>query len=128
MTQQQTETWTRRAYGSGTQIVTSGQPDRPHLYVYGLVGDDISRTRICEDLVLLLNDDRRPAWWDDISRVSEVLLMACDGTSIFATGPYLDTDPPNGAWAERQDDEGKDARARLIDRLVAAAEAAKEKT
>lgn len=59
----------------------------------------------------------RPAWMDDMRRDSERSLIGCDNSSIYATGPSYDANPPHMFWRECDDEDARNARARLIDRL-----------
>lgn len=109
-------------YGSGTQVVTSHEPGTPWLYVYGPSSDDDSarvqnRFRVCEDLVEFLNGGERPAWLDDMHRVSESCIEDYDGTHISATGPMVDA-TGSLCWRQCDSQQSQDARARLIDRLM----------
>lgn len=121
METQQDVLWRVVFYGSGTHVVTTNRPEEPWFYVYGPLaqeGFDDVRYKMCEDLSAFMNgSSRRPLWLDDMTRVSETLLEGFDGSSVFATGPMYDTDPPKLCWAEKQDQEAKDKRARLIDKL-----------
>lgn len=116
--------WQVRCYGSGTTNVEdmdSHAGESPWLYVvvvYPIDGDrSRQRYEMCQDLCRFLNGGPRPAWLDDMERVSEYELSAVDGSSVQACGPMFDADPPNLNWQTRQDDDAKNARARLIDRL-----------
>lgn len=123
------ETWAARSFPSGTQIVTRDDPNEPHFYVYGPKpvgpkddeGDDPqairNRYRMCDDLRAWMNGGERPAWLDDMRRVSETRVIGDDGSSISAVGPSYDADPPKLDWHERDDPASQDKRARLIDRL-----------
>jgi hypothetical protein len=118
-----TELWTQRAYESGTQIVTTDEPGEPWLYIcYPGSHDDDDHYRIrwqmCSELAAFLNGGPRPAWLDDMRRVSETTLKGIDGSDIEAVGPMYDADPPNLNWRTCDDDESKNKRARLIDRLT----------
>jgi hypothetical protein len=112
--------WQVQAFASGTHIVTDGGAG-PWLYVLCTNPEDLDdnreRFRMCEDLADFLNGGLRPAWLDEMERVREYELIGVDGSCVTATGPMYDADPPNLNWHERQDDESRDARARLIDRL-----------
>ena len=114
------EPWRVECFLSGTQIVTDGT--WPHYYVYGPGGADEgeadrNRYRVCCDLRDYLNGGERPAWLDDLVRVSESHAEALDHTSITATGPMIDADPPKLHWVQDDSDEAKAARARLMDAL-----------
>lgn len=118
-----TETWVHRWYGSGTQIVANdANLLAPCLYVYGPRFDneddsDRARYQVCEELAAFLNGGPRPAWLDDMERVSESSLSDLDGSLIDAVGPLYDIDPPKLNWQQRDDEDSRSARARLIDRL-----------
>lgn len=112
--------WRVQVYGSGTHIVT----DDSGVYLYVVVvspidmDDDRLRYSICEDLARFLNGGRRPAWLKDLARPFGNCLIGDDGTNIQATGPLYDADPPNLIWQERNDAKSRNARSKLIGRLV----------
>lgn len=113
--------WHLTAYESGTTNV-SDDSRGPWLYVY-VPGDDIEDSRnryaACEQVAAFLNGDGpRPEWLDDMERICEDTLRGSDGSFVEACGPMFDANPPACQWETCQDDESKDARARLIDRLV----------
>ena len=126
--------WECVYYQSGTMIVRDtsqptepfkyGEGDtRPHFYIYGPGGtddDDGTRNRykVCDDVRDYMNGGERPKWLDDLTRVSEERAEDLDGTSITATGPMVDSDPPKCFWVQDDSDEAKNARARLMDRLL----------
>jgi hypothetical protein len=118
-----TKTWECQYFGSGTTIVTQCVPRQPHYYIYGPrnEGDERAETRdrfrTCEQIRDFLNGGDRPAWLDDMERRDEISAEGLDGTSIFATGPSIDRDPPNLDWIQDDSDEAKSARARLMDLL-----------
>lgn len=128
MTQTETAVWRVESFPSGTCIVTTRERG-PHLYVYGPKpvgpkdeeGDDPvadrARYQMCEQLAAWLNGGDRPVWMDDMQRVSEIELQGTDGSSITATGPSYDANPPALDWRQCDDQESRDARARLIDRM-----------
>lgn len=114
--------WTERYFGSGTTIVTSDLPGRPHLYIFA--DSAISRSRfmadryaMCEQIRDCLNGGERPTWIDDFGRTSEVTAKSICGGRIFATGPDFDADPPNLLWVQDNSQEAADDRARLMDVL-----------
>jgi hypothetical protein len=127
------ERWECRHYGSGTCTVEDANgPKRafahgvhglsPHLYVYGPGNADEAkyirdRIKCCEDIRDYLNGGERPAWLDDMQRVSETHATDMDGTSITATGPSYDANPPSCHWRQDESPEARDARSRLMDRL-----------
>lgn len=117
-------TWTVECYPSGTMVVVnrSGNPRAPHFYVYGPGGgdethSDRNRHRVCEDIAAYMNGGDRPAWLDDMQRVTETHAESMDRTRITATGPSIDIDPPRLNWVQDDSDEAKSARARLMDAL-----------
>ena len=115
-------TWEVSCYPSGTMIVAQRDRLWPHLYVYGPGGETETacvrnRFKVCEDLAAFLNGGERPAWLDDLTRVSETYAEALDHTNIMAIGPMFDSDPPNLNWKEDESWEASAARARLMDRL-----------
>lgn len=115
--------WQVACYESGTMIVTRGH-SHPWLYVYGPQNpDEAQRTRdrfaMCEQLRDFLNGTSpRPVWLDDMKRMQEESIFDWDGSSITATGPMVDRNPPRCDWWQDTSDEAKNARARLIDRLI----------
>jgi hypothetical protein len=130
------EDWHVRWFASGTMIVEDrASPHEayefgvrclsPHLYVFGPgYGTDDGpdqairdRYRCCEELAAFLNGGPRPAWLDDLRRTSEAHAEDIDGTSVTATGPMVDRDPPKCDWINDPSPEAQDARARLMDRL-----------
>ena len=115
-------TWQPRYYGSGTTIVTSDEPGKPHYYLYGPFDPDEGKCQrnrhvMCEQLADYLNGGDRPKWLDDMERISEAVARDLDGSSITATGPMVDRNPPHLDWWQDDSDEAKDARARLMDDL-----------
>lgn len=127
------ERWECRYYGSGTCIVENAIGPKeafkygvhnlsPHFHIYGPAnGDEANymrdRMKCCEDIRDFMNGGERPKWLDDLHRVSETHANDLDGTSITATGPMVDVDPPACNWRQDESQEAKDARARLMDRL-----------
>ena len=118
------EKWDCRFYGSGTTVIvnSAGHYRGPHFYVYGPRNEDEDqwmrdRYKVCHELCDYLNGGDKPAWFDQLERLSEDYCEDLDGTNIRATGPSIDVDPPNLNWREDDSDEAKDARARLMDRL-----------
>ena len=113
------ETWVQQSFGSGTQIVTSGEPGKPWLYILARIRDDAEdmsvRHFMCRDLAAYLNGGDRPDWLADMERVSEERIVGVDGCEIEAVGPLYDADPPGLNWKTRIDDEAVSLRARLID-------------
>ena len=123
--------WRVECYQSGTVVVTEGKTAAtkfgvrsvgPHLYVYGPHSRDESkrdrdRRAVAEDLAVFLNGGTRPKWLDDMERTTEDSAKGLGGTSIRATGPSVDTNPPNCFWKEDDSDDATNARARLMDRL-----------
>lgn len=112
--------WHSDAYESGTTNVSDHGPG-PWLYVF-IPGDDIddSRNRYaeCDRLAAFLNGEGpRPSWLDDMERTREEQMRGPDGAIVEACGPMYDADPPRCNWCRCEDDESRDARARLIDRL-----------
>ena len=110
--------WNTMMFGSGTHIVKRDVADEPWLYVYGPRDEDDSqpvRYSMCKELERFLNGGQRPLWLCDMARVSEEELIGADGSSISATGPLYDADPPNLRWETCEDVESKNKRARLID-------------
>lgn len=110
-------------YGSGTHLVARSDPcSDPWLYVYGPNSEDETvyahdRWKVCQDLCDFLNGGTRPAWLNDLERTSEDHAEDLDGTSISATGPMIDADPPNLHWVQDDSWTAKLARAALMDRL-----------
>jgi hypothetical protein len=121
--------WRSEFYPSGTCVVKTRERE-PHLGVYGPRGvgdekyedgDDVNavriRYRMTDELAAWMNDGPRPAWLDDLRRVSETKLVGLDGSMVLALGPFYDANPPALQWKECDDVESRDARARLIDRV-----------
>lgn len=136
MSEHRKEDWRVRCFQSGTMIVHDASAPTvpfqygvrclsPHLYVYGPgYGTEDSedaavrnRHRCCEELASFLNGGPRPPWLDDLTRASETRAEDLDGTSITATGPMIDRNPPACDWIDDPSPEAQDARARLMDRL-----------
>ena len=120
--------WTCRFFGSGTMVVTRDVASLPHFYVYGPMGADESETyqnrrKCCHELCEYLNGGTRPLWLGDMKRTQEQSIWDLDGTSIRATGPMVDIDPPSLNWKEDTSIQADDARARLIDKLKGASDA-----
>jgi hypothetical protein len=115
--------WSHECYQSGTQLVVR-VPTEPWLYVYGpnVQEDDANarnRVGMCRQLREWLNGFAdRPQWLNDMRRVSETKLEDVDGSAIIATGPMVDRDPPKLDWTQDDSPAMRDARARLIDRLM----------
>lgn len=113
--------WKHEVYGSGTQIVTRNDGG-PHFYIYGPLSDNETqdyrnRSQVCKDVCDFLNGGDRPEWLDDMHRPDEYSAKDLDGTQIYATGPMYDANPPKGNWRQDDSDEGKNARARLMNLL-----------
>lgn len=114
--------WISRYFPSGTTIVARKDGAQPHFYIYGPGGEtesdsDRNRYKVCEEIRDYLNGGERPKWLDDLERVSEIHAKALDGTSITATGPSIDANPPRCQWVSDESEEAQNARARLMDRL-----------
>ena len=113
--------WRVDCYGSGTHIVTTRRSGEPWFYVHGPCSQeeyDKIRYQMCEDISGFMNGSiQRPLWLNDMVRVSETKIEGSDGSCVFVTGPMYDRDPPKCSWGVCQDQESKDKRARLIDRL-----------
>lgn len=94
---------------------------RPWLYIYGPGEPDdgqSNRYKVCEDVRDYLNGRiPRPKWLDDLQRTSEEKAEGIDRTSIRATGPMIDINPPWCHWEEDNSVDAKNARARLMDHL-----------
>lgn len=110
------------SYHSGTCVVMPNEAKQPWLYVYGPVNPDEGkrhrqRFAMCRELADFLNGGVRPTWLDDMERKSETEATDLDGSSIVATGPMIDRDPPKCSWCDDESDAAKAARARLMDRL-----------
>ena len=114
--------WQVQCFPSGTHLVRDTNAPDPHLYVYGPGGEDDSayeenRYLVCQQLAEFMNGGARPGWLDDLYRVTETHAEALDHTSITATGPSVDIDPPNLDWRQDNSEDAHNARARLMDRL-----------
>jgi hypothetical protein len=96
---------------------------KPHLYVHADSSYDEDRYQrdryvMCDELAAYMNGvGKRPAWLDDMERVSEVKAVSLAGASVRATGPSIDIDPPRLNWREDDSEEAKNDRARLMDAL-----------
>lgn len=121
-----TEQWSHQCYSSGTQVVTSNQPDTPWFYIYGPGAGgafdseaerDRNRFAMCEDLAAFLNGGERPAWLDDMHRICETELVGLDGSKIFMVGPTRSAPEHPYGWEYRDDPDALAMQARLIDRL-----------
>ncbi len=129
--------WERRWYGSGTVTVEdldSYEPfefgikcRKPNLYVFGpgFGTDDCEDSLVRDRLVMadqladyLNGKSERPKWIDDMERISETKLDGGDGSSIEATGPMVDANPPSCDWVIDPSPDAHNARARLIDLVV----------
>ena len=119
--------WEPRFYGSGTTIVALKEhAHKPHLYVYSDSAIDEDRWMrdrydMCNQLAAFMNGGERPAWLDDIERLTEESAKSLMGASITATGPMVDVDPPKCNWRTDDSDEAKNDRARLMDAVFFAA-------
>lgn len=115
------EIWEPAFYGSGTCLVRRRDDYRaPYLYVCGPRNDDDDqwmrdRYAMCYQLTEYLNGGKRPLWLADMRRTKEDEATDLDGSSIRATGPMVDKDPPNLHWVEDDSYEAAIARARLMD-------------
>jgi hypothetical protein len=114
--------WAVETFPSGTHIVARRGFHRraPHYYVYEAPG--LTRMETCEQLAAWLNGDGpRPAWADTLIRGSETaahfpaLNEHGSPLLIYATGPYVESDPGRGDW--RDDKTFRDERADLMDVL-----------
>lgn len=113
--------WEVVSYTSGTVIVTSNQPDYPHLYIYGK--DDNHRHEIAIDLSVFLNYGRvLPEWVKSLKYDGEdkTHLVGSDSISIRAVGPMVLPENDNGAlsWKPDNSDKAKSDRVYLINRIV----------
>lgn len=127
------EQWKVVCYESGTMNVVDTLGPKvpfaygmsrttPWLYIFGPGGSnqsesDSNRYKVCEDIAAFLNGGARPAWLDDMERINEDHAIGLDRTSITATGPCIDRDPPKCWWVDDKSPEACNARARLMDRL-----------
>jgi hypothetical protein len=116
--------WGQQFFQSGTTIVALRSAVRkPHLYVHADSSSDEDRYQrdryvMCYELAAYMNGvGKRPAWLDDMKRVSEATAVSLTGASVRATGPFIDIDPPRLNWREDDSDEAKNDRARLMDAL-----------
>ena len=114
--------WETRTFLSGTMIVTTGDPSKPHYYVYGPKIDDEGeydrqRYQYCIDLENWLNGGKRPEWMNQMVRISEEYAVGRNGARISATGPVIDIDPPNLRWMQDESFEAQAERARLMDKI-----------
>ena len=127
------EMWKVECYESGAMNVVDALGTKvpfaygvaratPHLYIFGPGGNDqresdSNRYKVCEDIAAFLNGGVHPAWLDDLERINEDHAIGLDRTSITATGPSVDKDPPKCWWVDDKSPEACIARASLIDRL-----------
>ena len=115
--------WRVGHYQSGTVNVEDRSGSDTWLSVYGpRIEDDDEyqsvRLEYAHSLCRWLRgEEQRPAWLDDMERVSESRAVGADGTSITACGPMYDADPPKLSWRRDESEEGKAKRARLMDRV-----------
>ncbi len=116
--------WEPQFFQSGTTVLALRSAARkPHLYVHADSSYDEDRYQrdryvMCDELAAFMNGvGKRPAWLDDMERVSEVKAVSLAGASVRATGPSIDIDPPRLNWREDDSDEAKNDRARLMDAL-----------
>lgn len=111
------ERWRIQHYQSGTHIVTRASGRRPHYYIYA--PDGIERWTVCEQLRDWLNGEgERPAWLDDMERVSDEQAEHPNGRPIYTTGPYVDRNPPACDWTDCMDSASVAERKHLMDVLV----------
>ncbi len=113
--------WQSTFFGSGTTIVQLKEyAHKPHLYIYAdsAVDEDRwmrDRYQMCDQLRDYMNGGDRPAWLDDIERLTETEAKSLMGASISAVGPMVDVDPPKCNWHTDDSDDAKNDRARLMD-------------
>ena len=128
------EDWECVYYQSGTCVVKDRSAPHvefqygtrclePWFYIYGPQGANDSETarnryKVCEDIRDYMNGGPRPAWLDDLNRTTESYAEDLDGTKILTTGPMVDGNPPACDWVQDESQDAKDARARLMDRLL----------
>jgi len=115
--------WTAQSYPSGTHLVTENKPREPHLYVYGpdienKYRNNLCTSMMCEELAGFLNGGEAPPWLNELERNDDNILVGCDGTRIIASGPYYDQAPPTYDWIECDEEEFKELRKSLIDKLL----------
>jgi hypothetical protein len=72
---------------------------------------------ICKQLRDFLNGGARPEWLDELQWIPPHKLMRPDGFTITVEGPLYDSDPPNLFWKQREDEEAKRARTKLLEEL-----------
>ncbi len=115
---EQVAEWYCHCYPTGACVVTTGLAGRPWFYVnFEEVGTK-NRIVIGRQIASYLNLQRhRPAWFADMERVSAEVIAGIDGTSVTASGPVFDADPPNLKWQEVVTPEAVKARGQLMDLL-----------
>ena len=105
--------WIHMSYGSGTQVVTSDDPKRPHYYVYA---DE--RSEVCEELMDFMNGGVRPAWLNKLTRESPTSCTGPDGIKIYTTGPMVLPAKDNGSLNWKSESDKELERIMLIDFLM----------
>lgn len=122
--------WSPRFYQSGTMIVVHCDvPSHYYLYGPGNADEDAAqrdRAQMCRDLADYLNGGHEPKWLADMKRVSDGYAMDIDGSSIRATGPSVDTNPPHCFWVEDNSPEAVACRKHIMDHLFPESEAHNE--
>lgn len=83
--------WEVRSYNAGITVVAQENLCEPYLYVIGPSLDDdeanlMHRYQTCQEIAGYLNGQQRPAWLDDLQRVSFVTARDLEGTFISAYG------------------------------------------
>jgi hypothetical protein len=117
------KSWHAITFPNGNTIVEQNDLRLPHFCVWGPGGttrSDAARNqqRLAESLRDHLNGGDPPPWLADVERTSETRADGCDGTSIEATGPMVDADPPNEQWEEDGSEHAERARIALMERLM----------
>jgi hypothetical protein len=114
------EVWRPHRFSSETQIVSNNVSGEPWYYVIypgvGIVDYNV-RYAMTDDLAKFLNGGPRPAWLDDMERVSHRGVVGPDGSGVEICGPMYDANPPNLDWRTCEDEAAREKRAALIDRL-----------
>lgn len=108
--------WIREHHGDHC-IVKCGF-DKPWLTIYAPKDDAEIGNSMAVQVQAALNGGKRPTWLEDMDRRSETLLVGADGSKIAAVGPMFDSRPPTLNYRESDSPAARDARARLIDRLL----------
>ncbi len=114
--------WSAKLAHSGTQVVTTKDPRKPHYHVGHLSADvegEHGRYEVTKALESWLLGGPEPWWMDHLHRKNADTVTLPTGCDIRATGPMIDcAEPPSwGYWREDQSDDAQIARGLLADAL-----------